>query len=238
MPNTKSEILDTIMEKYLEGELDLDHAVALTNKLSMVDGSITEGANIDQLKIIRACKKDFRHNFRELKSAVKLGKSNKSKVEKIYKEIMKNLDTFDEQVDNCPSTMMSSMISLVTSTFLDMVKWLIPMILTLGIAAVVPVAKGFTQIVHGMNKYSGGKENLEDTWNQFKQSNKLAIDTLRGLANQVKRAYDSGKWDGNVKESFNDDDITAAKVFLYESADAGKISDDLLEIMLSRLGEM
>lgn len=42
----------------------------------------------------------------------------------------------------------------------------------------------------------------------------------------------------DVKESYSNDDIATAKLFLYESADSGVITDDLRDTLLSRLEEV
>lgn len=114
------------------------------------------------------------------------------------------------------------------------------MLLTFGISEIVPLAKQTVSFIYGIADIANGKDDVIDGFNQFRQRGKVLFKLMKTQIDAVKKKYDSGKWDGadDVKESYDADDITAAKLFLYESAESGVITDDLRDTLLSRLEEV
>lgn len=214
--------------------------MTLSTKLSEVDDTVTEGANIDIIRLLNDSKKEFRIKFRQFKTEVKKGKSSKTTVDKLYKELIGLLDEFEKKLDNIPITLGSTIIGWFTSMWLDMVKWFIPSMLTFGIAAIVPTVKQLTSLIHGIIEIVNGDDDIMDGLHQFRQRGKIVFKLMKEQLTSVKKQYDYGKWDktDDVKESYSNDDIATAKLFLYESAESGVITDELRDTLLSRLEEV
>lgn len=214
--------------------------MTLSTKLSEVDDTVTEGANLDIISILNNGKKEFRVKFGQFKKEVKKGKSSRDAVNKLYKELNELLVDLEKRLNKIPITLGSTIISWFTSWWLDLVKWLIPMLLTFGISEIVPLAKQTVSFIYGIADIANGKDDVIDGFNQFRQRGKVLFKLMKTQIDAVKKKYDSGKWDGadDVKESYDADDITAAKLFLYESAESGVITDDLRDTLLSRLEEV
>lgn len=108
MTTKKSELFDTILEKYLDGDLDLDETMTLSTKLSEVDDTVTEGANLDIISILNNGKKEFRVKFGQFKKEVKKGKSSRDAVNKLYKELNELLVDLEKRLNKIPITLGST----------------------------------------------------------------------------------------------------------------------------------
>ena len=191
-----NDIITLVFEKYIDDEFTYEQAnellVSLHNKY--FDDYTLEGANRDYLKAFKAANKKFKESVKKLKKIAASG--NPDAEEEFYDE-MKNankaLDDGLAEISEIPSTVASSILSFIILDFIQFVKWLLPTILTLGIAQIVKFFQNLIVLLRGIGKGIRNEEDWVEALNMVRQKYSQTCEYNRRILSKLEERYKKNK---------------------------------------------
>ena len=158
-----------LTEAYSNESLSIDKCVAIADTILSANDNVFEGANDDIMRTFSAGQKKFKGIVKKLKPLVKKGDPEDTKtVEKLVDEAIACMDETYEAIQQIPSTPASTVLSFLIIHIIDFVKWAIPILLTGGLAAIIPGLQQSLNIYESCVKYIKDGESMTDAFNQVK----------------------------------------------------------------------
>lgn len=219
------EKIDELFENFMDDDItDEEFYNELTECLISEFGSqpVTEGANKDYKKAFKKCKKDIKDSMKSLKNMAKRGNpKDASAVQTSAKNCKDAIAEAQKALDEIPSTIPSTVISFLVVWVVDMLKWLIPTLLTFGLAEIVRRVKLLISGISGIVKGAKGEDAWVDALNQVKQKYALALKLMDQSVDAAVKRYNM-----NVKKKGGD---TSSSKSSNNSEDTSDKSEEVKE---------
>ena len=191
-----NDIITLVFEKYIDDEFTYEQAnellVSLHNKY--FDDYTLEGANKDYLKAFKNANKKFKESVKKLK---KIAASGNPEAEEEFYDEMKNankaLDDGLAEISEIPSTVASSILSFIILDFIQFVKWLLPTILTFGIAQIVKFFQDLFVLLRGIGKGMRNEEDWVEALNMVRQKYSQTCEYNRRILSKLEERYKKNK---------------------------------------------
>lgn len=185
-------INEIILEKYIDDELSYEKAnELLTSFISLNnDGYIEEGANKEYINAFKEANKKFKISFKKLKKIASSG--NPELEDEFIKELEianKSLDEGVTAISDIPSSAISSVLSFIILDITQFCKWIIPTILTFGLAAFVSFFQSLTIFLKGVVKGVKGEEDWAEALNLVRQKYLRICEYNRKLLTMLQKKY-------------------------------------------------
>lgn len=158
-----------LTEAYSNDTLSIDKCVAIADTILFTNDNVFEGANNDIMKTFSKGQKKFKDIVKKLKPLVKKGDPKDAKtVETLVNEGIECMDETYKAIQEISSTPASTVLSFFIIHIIDFIKWFIPILLTWGLAAIIPGLQQSLNIYESCVKYIRDGESGVDAFNQVR----------------------------------------------------------------------
>ena len=158
-----------LTEAYSNDTLSIDKCVAIADTILFTNDNVFEGANNDIMKTFSKGQKKFKDIVKKLKPLAKKGDPKDAKtVETLVNEGIECMDETYKAIQDISSTPTSTVLSFFIIHIIDFIKWFIPILLTWGLAAIIPGLQQSLNIYESCVKYIRDGESGVDAFNQVR----------------------------------------------------------------------
>ena len=158
-----------LTEAYSNDTLSIDKCVAIADTILFTNDNVFEGANNDIMKTFSKGQKKFKDIVKKLKPLAKKGDPKDAKtVETLVNEGIECMDETYKAIQEISSTPASTVLSFFIIHIIDFIKWFIPILLTWGLAAIIPGLQQSLNIYESCVKYIRDGESGVDAFNQVR----------------------------------------------------------------------
>ena len=192
------EMITQIIKKFTDDIITYEQAddllTAIQDRYIIDDLYVSEGANRDYKIAFKKANKRFKESVKKLKKIASSGDPAREK--EFYDEIKKANKAINDgiaEISAIPSTTASTILSFIILDIVSFIKFLIPLILTLGIAEVVLIYKKMYVLFTGIGKNIRNEEDFPEALNMVRQNYLLLCKNNKKILNKLELRYKANK---------------------------------------------